>query len=108
MSTDLYERTITFDYDDEDRRDLMEKVWSVTPWMIDIFTGSINSKRERSMRQWCRANIGPEAWPIHCKEGSWQLGGATIHGWTWIGFSTEAKMYSFLEAFPDAQEPIHD
>ena len=38
MSTDLYERTITFDYDDEDRRDLMKKVWSVTPWMIDLFT----------------------------------------------------------------------
>lgn len=108
MSTDLYERTITFDYDDEDRRDLMEKVWSVTPWMIDLFTGNINSDRERAIREWCRENIGPEAWPIHGRIGDWQLGSATIHGWTWIGFATKGQMQSFLSAFPDAQEPSHD
>lgn len=108
MSTDLYRSTVSFEYGDEERRELMEKVWSVTPWMINCFTDSINSERERSMREWCRKNIGPEAWPIHCKAGNWQLGGATIHGWTWIGFTTEAQMQSFLGAFPDATEAGHD
>lgn len=104
MSTDLYERTITFDYGDSDRRDLMEKVWSVTPWMFDCFTGNINSERERAMREWCRTNIGEEAWPIHGRPGDWQLGGAVIYGWTWIGFAKESQMKAFQEAFPDAQE----
>ena len=108
MSTDLYKRTITFDYGNDDRRELMKSVWSVTPWMVDCFTGSINSDRERSIREWCLENIGPEAWPIHRKLGDWQLGGATIHGWTWIGFATEAQMQSFLGAFPGAMEAGHD
>lgn len=104
MATDLYRRTISFDYDDEDRRKLMEKVWSVTPWMIDCFTDGINSERERSIREWCYESIGPQAHPIHGKDGDWQLGGATIYGWTWLGFAKEEQLKDFIAAFPDAEK----
>jgi hypothetical protein len=102
MSTDLYDRTIVFDYGDRRRADLMAKVWSATPFMIDCFTGPINSERERQYREWLHDNMGPQASPIHKREGDWQFGGAVIHGWTWLGFKTEAQMKEFLARFPDA------
>lgn len=103
VGTELYHRTITFDYGDQKRADLMRKVWSVTPWMIDCFTDSINSDREGSIRHWCSEHIGPQAHPIHGREGDWQLGGATIHGWTWIGFASEQLLEQFLAAFPQPE-----
>ena len=100
MPSDLYRRMLEYDYGDEDRRDLMEKVWSGTPWMVDAFTDGINSPRERAMIEWCRDEFGDEAWPIHGKSGSWHYGCVTIHGWTWFGFDTEDKMHQFCERWP--------
>lgn len=101
MGTDLYERTLAFDYEDDERADLMKMVWSVTPWMIDCFTGNINSERELTMREWLYSHIGEQAHPIHGRDGEWQLGSAVIHGWTWLGFRTEDQLPTFKAAFPD-------
>lgn len=101
MASELYHRMLEYDYGDDDRRDLMEKVWSGTPWMVDTFTDGINSHREREITEWCRAEFGDEAWPIHGRPGTWHRGGATIHGWTWFGFDTEEKMHRFCERWPD-------
>lgn len=102
--TDLFERTINFSYDDPERSALMRKVWSVTPHMINCYTGSINSDREREIRQWLYTNIGDQAYPIHGREGDWQLGSAVIYGWTFLGFSRKKLLDKFLQAFPDAIE----
>lgn len=100
--TDLFERAINFSYDDPERGELVRKVWSVTPHMIDCYTDNINSERERAIRRWCYDNIGEQAYPIHGREGDWQFGGATIFGWTFLGFSSKELLDKFLEAFPDA------
>ncbi len=76
---------------------LMHKVWQGTPWMLDAYTGSINSDRWHDVIEWCRENYGQEAWPIHDRPGRWHTGGATIHGWTWLGFATEEMMTAFAE-----------
>ena len=101
MATDLYRRMLTFDYGDEERQALMEKVWRGTPWMVNAFIGSISSERAESIRDWCRENFGDEAWPIHGKPGNWQFGSATIFGWEWIGFSEEAMLTSFMDRWRD-------
>lgn len=88
--SELYHRTISFDYGDDHRRALMEEVWSVTPWVVNVFSDNISSARERGMMEWCRKRIGDEAHPIHGMPGKWQRGGATIFGWTWFGFTDKA------------------
>jgi hypothetical protein len=45
MATDLYHRTIAFDYSVQDSQDLMREVWEGTPWMVDAFTGSMSDDR---------------------------------------------------------------
>jgi len=75
--------------------ELMQKVWSVTPWMINADTGSINSGRYMEIRGWCNSTFGREAWPIHEIKGNWQNGGATVYGQTWMGFKTEEMMNQF-------------
>lgn len=102
MATDLYHRAISFDYGDEERRALMEKVWSVTPWMVDAFIDS--DEREREVLHWCREHLGDEAWPIHGRPGVWQRGSATINGWTWFGFATEEMMLKFQAQWLDPGE----
>lgn len=93
--SDLYKRQI-FDCDD----DLMHKVWDGTPWMVDAYTGSISDgDRYREIMQWCRDSFGPEAWPIHGKDGDWHSGGATVCGWTWMGFKTSDMARKFCEAW---------
>lgn len=100
MATDLYRRIVTYDYRDEKRRALMEKVWSPTPWIVDVFTGAINSPRYLEMTDWLRAEYGQECWPIHDRSGAWQMS-STVNGWTWIGFDSEDKMRAFLERWTD-------
>lgn len=100
IGTDLFERTIAFDYGDTERSDLMKKVWSVTPWMVDCYTGNIGSTTERDIREWLYNNVGDQAFPIHGRGGDWQFGSATIHGWTWVGFSSKELLDEFLKAFP--------
>ncbi len=109
MATDLYHRMLAFNYGDPERADLMKKVWQGTPWMVDSYTGRTGDERERDMLHWCHETFGKQAWPLHGGEGTWQRGGATIHGWTWFGFSTEAYMRRFVEKWPtpeDVREPI--
>lgn len=103
--TDLFDRALAFDYGDAERAALMRKVWTPTPWMVDCFTDRTNSERDRSIREWCYDNLGDQAHPIHGREGRWQWGSATIHGWTWIGFASEAELALFLTAFSPLPSP---
>lgn len=93
----LYQQMLAFDYGDTERNELMRKVWSGTPWMVNAWTGSPDDDEFRWIMDWCRERWGPEAWPLHDRGGTWQRGGATIHGWTWFGFATEAMMQEFAE-----------
>lgn len=76
--------------------DLMKEVWEGTPWMLDVFTGPGHPDplRDRIMR-WCRDKWGTPASPIHGIPGTWREGNATLFGWTWMGFKTEAMMSEF-------------
>jgi hypothetical protein len=82
-----------------ERGALMRKVWEKTPWMVNAYTGDPYI-REIKMLRWCQENFGPEAWPIHGKPGKWYRGGATVNGWTRMGFETEAMMNKFCETWP--------
>jgi hypothetical protein len=94
-----------FNHDDPDRAALMRQVWEGTPWMVDAFTDGTGSGRDREMRDWCREQFGPEAWPIHGRPGQWQRGSATINGWTWFGFATKAQMDQFIARWPQPARP---
>lgn len=104
----LFQRAIVeYDYKHLDN-DLQLKAWSNTPWMIDVNVGCDEdsrhigrSKLEQKMQSWCLEQFGDEAWPIHDRPGNWNRGGATIHGWVWYGFHTEAMMQQFMAEFPD-------
>src|SRR4029077_17163690 len=100
MATDLFERTISFNYGDEEGCVLMRRVWSVTPWMVDAFTGPSCDDRDLAMRQWCWRTFGHEAAPIHDRPGQWQRGSATVYGWTWYGFATRAQLEQFQARWP--------
>ncbi len=102
VGTDLYQRTIDYDYSDQESKSLMAKVWGVTPWMINVHTGSPGEDSYRAIVHWCREEIGPEAWPIHERPGEWQTGSATLFGETFIGFRTEEQMDRFCAKFGDA------
>jgi len=97
--TDLYHRILAFDGLDSHRA-TMQEVWQGTPWMVDAYTGSHDTGRRIEMMAWCREQFGPEAWPLHGRPGTWHGGGVTIHGWTWMGFATEAQLRLFLERWP--------
>jgi len=83
--------------------ELLKKVWSGTPWMIAVHTGSPGSLQWEEITNWCKKKFGAEAWPIHGKIGNWYCGGATIHGFTWLGFATEEMMKAYEDRFPIAQ-----
>lgn len=100
--TELYGRIVSHDYGDPDTNALMLKVWSVTPFVVDFYTDSINSDRELRIKKWLRDKHGPEAWPIHGREGLWQFGSATIHGWTHVGFARRRDLDEFLEHWRSA------
>lgn len=102
MATALYERMLAFNYEDDERAALMRKVWDGFPWMVDAYTGGYAKDREREhdILMWCHEHIGEQASPIHDRPGNWLRGSATIHGWTWMGFATQADMNRFLERWP--------
>lgn len=99
MSTALHKRILAFDYGDQERTDLMIKVWAVTPFVVNVRTGSVNSETEREITEWCREKFGPDAWPIHGKPGKWQRGSATVHGETFMGFDTAETLAVFMGRF---------
>lgn len=100
VGTDLFRRTLAFDYGDAERAELMRKVWSPTPWMVDAFTGSCGDRRDREMIDWCIVRCGTSASPIHGRPGQWQRGSATVYGWAWFGFAEEADLTAFVDAWP--------
>jgi hypothetical protein len=99
MSTTLHKRILSADYGDQERTDLMVKVWAGTPFVVNVRTGSINSEAEREIAEWCRESFGPDAWPIHGKPGKWQRGSATVHGETFMGFDTAETLAIFMGRF---------
>jgi hypothetical protein len=101
--SDLYRRLSTHDYGDEERRELMLQAWSDTPLMVDAHTGGWTNEwgRESEIHSWCVEQFGPPAHPFAGVPGKWQRGGATIHGWTWMGFATEEMMHKFIARWGD-------
>jgi hypothetical protein len=100
--TDLYHRTMDFDYGDSDRNAIMHKVWDGFPWMVNAYTGAHSHERDRESEilTWCLNNIGEQASPIHDKPGLWHRGGATVNGWTFMGFASQEDMNRFVERWP--------
>lgn len=76
--------------------------------MLDAYTDSANTDRWEDVMQWCKAEFGFEASPIHDLPGDWHVGGATIHGWTWIGFATEEMLRRFSERWQNAQDQTRE
>ena len=103
VGTDLYRWMMAWADEDPiaNHRELMVKVWSGTPWMVDAFTGSVADTRDFEMRDWCYEHFGEQAWPIHGKPGDWHRGSATVFGRTWFGFATEEMLNQFAERWPD-------
>lgn len=99
MSTDLFNRILAQNYGDQDRNDLMAKVWGVTPFVVNVRTGSPGEDLYREIIQWARTELGPQAMPIHGHDGDWQTGSATVFGETFIGFKHEIDLGRFSEAF---------
>ena len=98
--TALYRQAIdSAMYDgDEERAELMRKVWEPTPWIVDVWTGGFAQEfgREQEIREWCTEHFGPECFVIGGRDGKWQRGSATINGMTWMGFATEEMMNEFM------------
>ena len=96
--SELYKKVVIRAEVDDRRGRLMKTVWSPTPWMVDVFTGSTsNSGRYAEIMDWCREKFGQESSPIHGVDGTWHCGLATIHGFTWMGFATKDQMEAFCE-----------
>jgi len=89
---------------DEERLTLSHKVWDHTPFVLDVYVGERNEYGEgideSEIREYCRENFGKESWPIHNKPGDWYRGGATVDGWTWLGFKTKEMMEKFISDWP--------
>jgi hypothetical protein len=93
----LFHEMLAWSIENEnDRGELMRSVWSGTPWIVNAYTGPIqNHGAYRAIMEWCLKEFGKEASPIHGIEGQWRAGGATVVGWTWMGFATEEMMERF-------------
>jgi hypothetical protein len=108
--TPLYQRIVEFDQGDAERNELVRRVWSVTPFVVNVRTGSICQSRAdsryRDMMLWCHDAFGKQAFPFGDDplHGDWQFGGATVDGWTYVGFKTREQMEWFKAAFPDRCE----
>ncbi len=102
MSTELYQNMLEQDYGHQGTAELMEKVWSPTPFMVDAFTGHGSDRRDCEMQQWCYDTFGEQSSPIHEREGTWCRGNATIFGWTWYGFAERDQLDLFLAHWRDA------
>lgn len=100
MSTDLHKRMLAFDHGDSERNNLMREVWQGHPWMVDAYTGNYDGGRKQEILHWCYETFGQQASPIHKRPGGWYQGGATIYGWTWMGFTSESDMQKFIARWP--------
>lgn len=104
MSSPIYNRIMEYHKDNAEQLALEHKVWDNTPFIIDVHIGSMHTEegmdRFDRMHSWLEKNIGDEAWPIHDKPGNWHRAGATVDGWTWIGFHTQEMADQFTKEFP--------
>lgn len=84
---------------------LSHKVWDPTPYVLDVYMGKDNycgeGKDEYNIREYCKKNFGKQSWPIHNKPANWYRGGATVYGWTWLGFKTKEMMDKFILDWPE-------
>ena len=91
-----------------EHRELMVKVWSPTPWMLDVVTEG----REDEIWQWCYRHFGNESSPIHGKDGTWHRANVTMDGRTWFGFKSKMMLELFEAHFPspnaDVSNSHHD
>jgi len=101
IGTPLYADILKFNSGDDERSALMREIWNATPWVINVFSGRTMSDRYNEIMKTIRDTFGRQASVIHKIDGEWQVGGATVNGWTWIGFRTEAQMKAFQDAFKD-------
>ena len=85
-----------------------ERVWRGTPWILDAYTK--DAQQFDLMSRWCWDRYGPPAWPFsdNPRPGRWMSGGATVFGWTWWGFATEAEMHEFEAAWPSPPQTPGD
>lgn len=102
-TTDLYRSVIEFEPSNEAATALAHEVWDGTPWMIDVYAGSFNEVRRYDILHWCHDTFGRQADPFgpDPRPGRWRQGNATVDGWTWFGFATEADMQQFIEHWPN-------
>lgn len=98
--TALFHRTMEWARADTRSASLVE-AWEPTPWMIDAFEGRGGERRFRDVREWCFETFGDESWPGAVRPGTWFSGSASINGWAWFGFATEAMMNQFIERWRD-------
>jgi len=96
---ELFHRIVSFDYGDPERNDLMSKVWGVTPFIVNVRTGSPDGDQYRRIVEWAHDKLGPQAWPIHGRDGDWQTGSATVYGETFIGFKHKDDLDRFVAVF---------
>lgn len=111
MASPLYHRMLRWNerQGDAEHTALSRRVWDGTPWMVNWYTGGINDGRTRDMIEWCHEQFGEQAWWPSGRPGAWQRGSATINGWEWWGFDTEARMQQFMTAWPIPDDvPIVD
>ena len=78
--------------------EINRKTWSPTPWVIDVFIPTDESKHV--IRNWLIYNFGPESEPSCEVKGSWRASFVTVHSFCWYGFKTEDLMNRFLAKFP--------
>jgi hypothetical protein len=81
---------------------LQRKVWAGNTWITDMYVGNDPNARERDMILWCKDQFGDESSPFGDEPiyRRWRRGNATVFGWGWFGFATEADMKAFEEAWP--------
>lgn len=103
MSTRLYTEYVLAD--DSAHGEINRKCWEGNPWIVEAYTGRCGEDRDFAMRQWLHDTMGEQSWPFGqvAIYRRWFCGGATIHGWTWFGFATEADMQAFLAAWPNPE-----
>ena len=80
VMTELFHKTMTFAANDDDRGELMHKVWENTPWMVNVYTDGHNTDHWYDVMQWCQGEFGQERWPLHGIQGDWLV----VLGEYWI------------------------
>jgi hypothetical protein len=89
-------------HDSSERDQLHYRVWAQTPWVANFWTGRGDERRREEIWQWCEERFGLPAQPFGStpRPGRWREGNATVMGWSWWGFDTEAAMNDALAAWP--------